>query len=238
MAQRLDPLAFAGAAALIAAIVMLFLGILGNIGLYQGAVEMMREWHMFFSLSLTGIITGIIEAVIITFVGCYAFVWIYKGSRALWEGNGRCRTDSEHHRTYICMWLIWSMAYYNKRVVEGEFDDVVDEVTGRLEEEGFGILSDIDVQEKFKEKLGLDEYRRYRILGACNPPLAEEGLDAEIDLGVLLPCNVVVYENDDGEVVVSAVDPHAMLSAVDNPAINAISDDVSERFDRVLDALV
>jgi uncharacterized protein (DUF302 family) len=130
------------------------------------------------------------------------------------------------------------MAYYNKRVVEGEFDEVVSEVTDRLEEEGFGILSDIDVQEKFKEKLGLNEYRRYRILGACNPPLAEEGLDAEIDLGVLLPCNVVVYENDDGEVVVSAVDPHAMLSAVENPALDKISDDVSERFDRVLDALV
>ena len=129
------------------------------------------------------------------------------------------------------------MTYYNKRVVEGEFDDVVSEVTDRLEEEGFGILSDIDVREKFKEKLGLDEYRRYRILGACNPPLAEEGLDAEIDLGVLLPCNVVVYENDDGEVVVSAVDPHAMLSEVDNSALDAISDDVSERFDRVLDAL-
>ena len=130
------------------------------------------------------------------------------------------------------------MAYYNKRVVEGEFDEVVSEVTDRLEEEGFGILSDIDVQEKFKEKLGLNEYRRYRILGACNPPLAEEGLDAEIDLGVLLPCNVVVYENNDGKVVVSAVDPHAMLSAVENPALDKISDDVSERFDRVLDALV
>lgn len=129
------------------------------------------------------------------------------------------------------------MAYYNKRTVDGEFEDVVERVREALADEEFGILADIDVRAKFTETLGLDEFRRYRILGACNPPLARQGLDAEVDLGVLLPCNVVVYETDDGEVVVSAVDPEAMLAAVDDPALDAIAEDVGKRFDRVLNAL-
>lgn len=126
------------------------------------------------------------------------------------------------------------MEYYNKRTVDGEFNDVVERVKEALADEEFGILADIDVQTTFKEKLGLDEFRRYQILGACNPPLARQGLDAEIDLGVLLPCNVVVYETDDGDVVVSAVDAEAMLSVADNPTLDAIAEDVNERFDRVL----
>lgn len=130
-----------------------------------------------------------------------------------------------------------SVAYYNKRTVDGEFEDVVERVTEALADEEFGVLADIDVQATFTEKLGLDEFPRYRILGACSPRLARQGLDAEIDLGVLLPCNVVVYETDEGDVIVSAVDPEAMLSAVDNPALDGIAEDVGKRFDRILNEL-
>ncbi|WP_049972415.1 DUF302 domain-containing protein [Haladaptatus cibarius] len=128
------------------------------------------------------------------------------------------------------------MTYYDKQHVSGEFEAVVEETTNALNDEGFGILSDIDVSDAFAKKLDIQEYPEYRILGACNPPLAKEGLDAETDLGVLLPCNVVVYETDDG-VVVSMVDPETMLSVVDNPELDDIAEDVRARFDRVLDTL-
>ncbi|MCO8245816.1 MULTISPECIES: DUF302 domain-containing protein [unclassified Haladaptatus] len=128
------------------------------------------------------------------------------------------------------------MTYYEKRQVDGEFDEVVERTTDALADEGFGILSDIDVSEAFAKKLDIEDYPNYRILGACNPPLAKQGLDAESDLGTLLPCNVVVYETDDG-VVVSMVDPETMLSVVDSPELDGIADDVKSRFDRVLASL-
>lgn len=127
------------------------------------------------------------------------------------------------------------MEYTMTRRVDGPFQDVVDSVVEALEEEGFGVLSDINLQAKLEEKLDLEGYPEYRILGACNPPLAEQGLDAERDLGALLPCNVVVYEADDGDVVVSAVEPQTLLSVVDNPNLDDIAGDVHDRFDRVLD---
>jgi uncharacterized protein (DUF302 family) len=129
------------------------------------------------------------------------------------------------------------MQYYRSRTVAGEFDDVVAAVEEALADEGFGVLSDIDVRAAFEAKLGLEDYPRYRILGACNPPLAHEGLDHEVNLGVLLPCNVVVYETDADEVVVSAVDPEAMLSVVGSPALDDIATEVGERFDRVFESL-
>jgi uncharacterized protein (DUF302 family) len=125
------------------------------------------------------------------------------------------------------------MAYYQQWRVDGDFETVVERVTAELVKEGFGILCDIDVQATFAEKLDLDDYPRYRILGACNPRLAKDGLDAELDLGALLPCNVVVYE-DDGEVVVSAVEPATLLSVVDNPALEPIAAEVRTRFSDVL----
>ncbi|MGA9400805.1 DUF302 domain-containing protein [Haladaptatus sp.] len=128
------------------------------------------------------------------------------------------------------------MTYYEKRQVDGKFDEVVERTTDALADEGFGILSDIDVSEAFAKKLDIEDYPNYRILGACNPPLAKQGLDAESDLGTLLPCNVVVYETDDG-VVVSMVDPETMLSVVDSPELDGIADDVKSRFDRVLASL-
>ena len=128
------------------------------------------------------------------------------------------------------------MTYYEKRHVDGEFDAVVERTTEALADEGFGVLSDIDVSEAFAKKLDIEDYPNYRILGACNPPLAKQGLDAESNLGTLLPCNVVVYETDDG-VVVSMVDPKTMLSVVDNPELDSIADDVKNRFGRVLASL-
>ncbi|WP_254766698.1 DUF302 domain-containing protein [Salinilacihabitans rarus] len=127
------------------------------------------------------------------------------------------------------------MSYTLNERVEGEFDDVVAETVDALEAEGFGVLCDVDVRETLTEKLG-EEFRNYRILGACNPGLAHEGLEAEIELGALLPCNVVVYE-DDGDVVVSAVDPVQLLDVVDDPAVDPIGEDARERFERALAGL-
>jgi len=129
------------------------------------------------------------------------------------------------------------MSYTLDKRVDGEFDAVVERTTNALSEEGFGVLCDIDVQQTLKKKLD-EEFRQYRILGACNPPLAHQALEEELQLGALLPCNVVVYETDDGEIGVSAVDPEVMLSVVDNPDLDSIAADVRERFERVLDELL
>ncbi|KPN29123.1 hypothetical protein SY89_03357 [Halolamina pelagica] len=128
------------------------------------------------------------------------------------------------------------MEYTRQRHVDGAFDDVVDRTIEALGDEGFGVLCDIDVQATFAEKLD-EEFRQYRILGACNPGLAFEGLGTEVELGALLPCNVVVYEEDDGGVVVSAVDPEQLLDVTENDDLESIGVEVSERFERVLDSL-
>lgn len=128
------------------------------------------------------------------------------------------------------------MAYTLDAEVDGEFDEAVDRTIDALEAEGFGVLADIDVQATLAKKLDAD-FRQYRILGACNPPLAKQGLESEIRLGALLPCNVIVYETDDGDVAVSAVDPDELLSVVDNPELDEIATEVRERFDRVLDEI-
>jgi len=128
------------------------------------------------------------------------------------------------------------MPYTLDRRVDGEFDDVVARTEAALADENFGVLCDIDVQGTMREKLDA-EFRDYRILGACNPPLAHEALAEELRLGALLPCNVVVYERDDGAVGVSAVDPEKLLSVVDSPDLDPVAADVRERFERVLDAV-
>jgi uncharacterized protein (DUF302 family) len=128
------------------------------------------------------------------------------------------------------------MDYTIQTAVTGEFDDVVDTAIAALKDEGFGVLCDIDIQATLKEKLG-EEFRQYRILGACNPPLAHEGLTEEIELGALLPCNVIVYETEDGDIVVSAVDPEQLVGIADNDALDSIATEVTERFERVLSAV-
>lgn len=128
------------------------------------------------------------------------------------------------------------MSYTVHREVDGEFDAVVESTIATLKDEGFGVLCDIDVQKTLKEKLG-EEFRNYRILGACNPQLAHQALGVEIELGALLPCNVIVYESDEGDVVVSAVDPEQLVGVADNPALDSIASEVYERFERVLSAV-
>lgn len=122
------------------------------------------------------------------------------------------------------------------KAVDLNFDEAIDKVTAVLATEGFGVLSDIDVAAKMKEKLNKD-MPRYRILGACNPPLAFQAVSAEKEIGLLLPCNVVVREDDDGDVHISFMDPEAVMGLVGNPGVEPLASDVKERLERVLAAL-
>lgn len=115
------------------------------------------------------------------------------------------------------------------------YDQAVDQVTTALKSEGFGVLTEIDVQATLKKKLDAD-FRRYVILGACNPPLAYRALQAELDVGLLLPCNVIVYEEGDGTVV-SIIDPLTMVGVSDNPALGEVAQEARVRLQRVADAL-
>ena len=119
--------------------------------------------------------------------------------------------------------------------VAHSFEDAVALLEAGLKNEGFGVLCRIDIQAKLKEKLGV-EFPRYLILGACNPPLAYRALQEEIDLGLLLPCNTVVYERD-GQVYVGAVDAAKMLSVAGNPAMEPMARDVNERLRRVVNGV-
>lgn len=113
------------------------------------------------------------------------------------------------------------------------FDDAIERVTQALKDEGFGVLSDIDVAATLKNKLGLD-MPPYRILGACNPPLAHRALESEPSIGLLLPCNVVVREDESGAVHVEFMDPDAVLQLVENPQVAQVAAEVRQRLDRVM----
>ena len=125
------------------------------------------------------------------------------------------------------------MAYYFSKTTDLPFDQAIARVTEELRNEGFGILTEIDVKETLKKKLDVD-FRNYRILGACNPPFAYQALQAEDKIGVMLPCNVIVQEHASGQVEVSAVDPAASMQAVDNPELGSIAQDVRAKMKKVI----
>lgn len=122
------------------------------------------------------------------------------------------------------------------KTIEASFDTVIEKVTQELQKEGFGILTDIDVQATLKKKLNQD-MPPYRILGACNPPLAHRALTAEPSIGLLLPCNVVVRQDAAGKVQVEFMDPNAVLDLVDKPDITQLAAEVRQKLERVMQAL-
>lgn len=129
------------------------------------------------------------------------------------------------------------IAYGMRAHVDLPYEQAIERVTAALKEEGFGVLTTIDVQATLKQKLGVD-FRRYVILGACNPPLAHRALTAELEIGLLLPCNVIVYEADNGQgSVVAMIDANAMLGVGVNPALGPVGQEAAGRLRHVLAAL-
>ena len=126
--------------------------------------------------------------------------------------------------------------YYHARTLDLPFDDAIAHVTHALKEEGFGVLTEIDVQATLKKKLDVD-FRPYRILGACNPHFAHQALQAEDKIGTMLPCNVIVQQTGDGRTEVAAVDPIASMQAVENDALGGIATEVRDRLRSVIDRL-
>ncbi len=128
------------------------------------------------------------------------------------------------------------MNYHFSTMVNYPFDEAVAKATEALREEGFGILTEIDVKETLKQKLDID-FRRYKILGACNPALAYRALKTEDKIGVMLPCNVVVQEISNGTVEVSAVDPLASMMAIDNAELQIVAFEVQDKLKKVIAGL-
>jgi len=128
------------------------------------------------------------------------------------------------------------MGYYFHRILDTTFDEAIARVTEELKKEGFGILSEIDVQQALKKKLNVD-FKKYTILGACNPPFAYQALQIEEMIGTMLPCNVIVFENDKGQVEVAAVDPVASMQAIKNPQLQEVADQVQGKLKKVIDSL-
>jgi uncharacterized protein (DUF302 family) len=128
------------------------------------------------------------------------------------------------------------MEYFTSQKVDLSYDQAIEKVTGLLEEEGFGVLTEIDVKDTLKKKLDVD-FKKYKILGACNPNFAHKALQAEDKIGVMLPCNVIVEENEDGTVEVSAVNPVASMQAVSNEELQPIAEQVRTTLKKVINNL-
>jgi uncharacterized protein (DUF302 family) len=127
------------------------------------------------------------------------------------------------------------MQYYFSKKLNINFNDALIRVTDELKKEGFGILTEIDVQAAMKKKLNVD-FRKYQILGACNPPFAHKALQVEDKIGTMLPCNVIVQETDGG-VEVAAIDPVASMQAIENPALKGIASEIQRKLKKVIESL-
>ncbi|TZF82637.1 DUF302 domain-containing protein [Pedobacter sp. BS3] len=125
------------------------------------------------------------------------------------------------------------MSYYFSKMVTGDFDAAIAKVTEELKKEGFGILTTIDVQETLKKKLDV-EFRKYKILGACNPHFAHQALSEEPFIGTMLPCNVIVQQHENGQVEVSAIDPVASMMAVQNEKLGEVANEVRKKLENVI----
>jgi uncharacterized protein (DUF302 family) len=128
------------------------------------------------------------------------------------------------------------MSYYFSKTVKGSFEEVLEKVTASLKNEGFGILTEIDVKETLKKKLDVN-FRRYKILGACNPALAYKAIQVEDKIGTMLPCNVIVQELGEGAIEVAAVDPVASMKAIENQELYGIATQVQEKLKNVVHSL-
>ncbi|HBQ60875.1 MAG TPA: hypothetical protein DD671_14965 [Balneolaceae bacterium] len=128
------------------------------------------------------------------------------------------------------------MSYHFSKTLDLSFDEAIEKTTAELKEEGFGVLTEIDIKETLKKKLDVD-FRKYQILGACNPPNAYKALQAEGHIGLMLPCNVIVQEHEDGSVEVSAVDPVASMQAIENKDLGEVADTVRGMLKNVIDRL-
>ena len=125
------------------------------------------------------------------------------------------------------------MKYYFEKTTDCAFEEAVEKVTEELKKEGFGVLTEIDVQATLKKKLNVD-FRKYRILGACNPPFAHRALQAEDKIGAMLPCNVIVQELDNGKTEVAAIDPVASMLAVENDKLGEIAGEIRSKLEKVI----
>jgi len=126
------------------------------------------------------------------------------------------------------------MNYYLNKTTDYQFDEAVDKITMALKDVGFGILTEIDMKTTLKNKLNIDR-RPYKILGACNPPFANEALSVEEKIGILLPCNVTIIETESGKVDVSIMDPAVAMSVVENPNLEGLAKEVRKKLETALD---
>jgi len=128
------------------------------------------------------------------------------------------------------------MSYYFHTILNSTFDEAITRVTEELQKEGFGILSEIDVRQALKKKLDVD-FKKYKILGACNPPYAYQALQIEEKIGTMLPCNVIVLENDQGQVEVAAIDPIASMQAIKNSQLHEVAVQIQAKLKKVINSL-
>lgn len=126
------------------------------------------------------------------------------------------------------------MPYHYSKTIEDTFENAIDRTVEELKKEGFGVLTEIDVKETLKMKLDVD-FRKYKILGACNPPFAYKALQSEDKIGVMLPCNVILQEKEANKIEISAVDPMSSMMSVENPSLEGIAKEVQAKLNKVID---